>query len=322
MKKALIIFILVLITALCGCSSGTTVKSQKCKEHDFTERTETVATTFKEGTKTILCKKCGYKETVTVPATNSLKVLCLGNSYSIDSMEYLYDIAKDGGVEQVILGNLTISACNLDMHWENMSSGSSLYAYRLNQNGKWAVTEKAVAQNVLKDGEWDVVVIQIADVFNSYNQLPDIVEYVEENVANPDLRIYWNLNWAYQQDSTHGNFKHFNNSQSEMYDKILGYATRNINPYAKIDGIIPSGTAIQNLRTTSIGDTLTRDGYHLSYDYGRYCAALTWFSFLTEKNADCINWVPPEQSHIKKELDLIKKSVNDAIATPLAVTEQ
>ena len=48
-----------------------------------------------------------------VPKT--LRVLAIGNSFSVDAMEYLYQIAKDAGVEQVILGNLRVSGCTVAM---------------------------------------------------------------------------------------------------------------------------------------------------------------------------------------------------------------
>ena len=47
-----------------------------------------------------------------------------------------------------------------------------------------------------------------------------------------------------------------------------------------ISTIIPSGTAIQNARTTSLGqdsNALTRDGLHLTLGVGRYIAAMSWY---------------------------------------------
>ena len=41
--------------------------------------------------------------------------------------------------------------------------------------------------------------------------------------------------------------------------------------------VIPTGTAIQNGRSSSLGDTFCRDGYHLDLKYGRYTAACVWF---------------------------------------------
>ncbi len=327
MKKIICLFItIILLFAVCGCNAksaqNTNTTKKECKEHTYTEKTEIIPTTFKEGKKKLSCTKCGYKTEEILPATDSLKILCIGNSYSVDSMEYLYDIAKDGGVKNIVLGNLYLAACNLDRHWQNINGALDAYEYFFNSNGKWVKTPNVSVQSPLRDNSWDIVVLQIADVNNSYANLKNIVEYIENNSINPDIRIYWNLNWAYQQDSTHNNFRHYDNNQLTMYDRILAFATSNITPFGKIDGIIPSGTAIQNLRTTQLGDTLTRDGYHLSYDYGRYCVALTWYSYLTQQNAYKINWIPEKYPHLKDDLDLIKKSVTDAITTPMGITQQ
>ena len=88
----------------------------------------------------------------------------------------------------------------------------------------------------------------------------------------------------------------------------------------RIDGVIPSGTAIQNLRTSYVGDTVTRDGYHLSKDIGRYTAALTWFSYITGLDTSDIKWVPLSYPYISTKLDVIKESVDNAIATPYSVS--
>lgn len=68
-----------------------------------------------------------------------------------------------------------------------------------------------------------------------------------------------------------------------MYNSALR-ATQNViiptfNPI-----IVPTGTAVQNLRTTYIGDNVTRDTYHLTKGFGRYTVALTWAIILTGKD--------------------------------------
>ena len=51
-----------------------------------------------------------------------------------------------------------------------------------------------------------------------------------------------------------------------------------------IDIVIPTGTAIQNARNTSLigntGGELTRDGAHMAFGVGRYIVAATWFQSL------------------------------------------
>ena len=40
------------------------------------------------------------------------------------------------------------------------------------------------------------------------------------------------------------------------------------------------------------GLSLHRDGYHLSFDYGRYAAALLWNAMLTGQNPEAASYAP------------------------------
>lgn len=57
-----------------------------------------------------------------------------------------------------------------------------------------------------------------------------------------------------------------------MYNAIIDCVKSEVLKHNEFVNVIPSGTAIQNARTSSLGDSLDRDGYHLSYDLGRYIA--------------------------------------------------
>ena len=51
-----------------------------------------------------------------------------------------------------------------------------------------------------------------------------------------------------------------------MYRSIVGAVNKAARQY-KIKYIMPSGTAIQNARTSFAGDHLNRDGYHLDLGF-------------------------------------------------------
>ena len=76
------------------------------------------------------------------------------------------------------------------------------------------------------------------------------------NSLNPDAKILWHMTWAYQSGSTHSGFANYGKSQKTMYEAITGAVKSDIIPNGRINGFIPSGTAIQNLRTSYFGDTL------------------------------------------------------------------
>ena len=105
-----------------------------------------------------------------------------------------------------------------------------------------------------------------------------------------------------------------------MYNAIVDTVQSLVVGNWNIEGYLPSGTAIQNLRTSYLGDTLTRDTYHLSYDIGRYTAALVWYKQLFGADLTDLTVVPQKYPTVAQHLDAIKEAVNNAIETPFEVT--
>ena len=74
--------------------------------------------------------------------------------------------------------------------------------------------------------------------------------------------------------------------------------------------LIPCGLAIQNARSSALGDTMCRDGYHLNYTYGRYTASCVWFEIITGKDVRCNHYKNPQMTN--KQRRLAQKSAHDA----------
>ena len=84
---------------------------------------------------------------------------------------------------------------------------------------------------------------------------------------------------------------------------------------------IPTGTAIQNLRSSYVGDKLNRDGVHLNWSLGRYTAAMTWAAALGI-DVNQITYRPSGSNAVSPlDVSAVRASVTDAIKTPLAVTQ-
>jgi len=293
-------------------------------EHVYTETVEMEALALRDGLTRFTCDECGDSYTETIPATKSLKILAIGNSFSQDSVEYLWDICKSGGVEDVTLGHLSIGGCSLATHYRNMSQDIGAYNYYKNTTGKMVQTKDVKVSTALKEEEWDFIVIQQVSGQSgqpdTYSRLPKILTYLEENKTNEDAKILWHMTWAYQGDSTHADFKKYDSDQMTMYNAILDTVKEKVLTNESIDGVIPNATSIQNLRTSLLGDTVTRDGYHLSLSYGRYTAALTWFAYVTGGSPDSVTYIPPTQPVIKKNIHVLQDAVASAIANPYEVT--
>ena len=69
---------------------------------------------------------------VSLPAQKVLKVLAIGNSFSVDAIEQnLYELAHAQG-DSLVIGNAYIGGCTIDRHWENTYNGKTDYSYRRN----------------------------------------------------------------------------------------------------------------------------------------------------------------------------------------------
>ena len=254
----------------------------------------------------------------------SVKILAIGNSFSVDAMRnHLYDVLKSADYDQVILGNLYVGGCSLDQHWGYISNQSGSYEYHKNDdNGEWVTTYGTQALTALQDENWDVITVQQVSgnsgMPETYGNLQNIVNWVNQYKTNPDAKILWHMTWAYQQDSTHESFPNYNNDQMTMYNAIVNTVQNTVLATEGIDGIIPSGTAIQNLRGTALGDTLTADGYHLNDLHGDYTASLTWYAAITGEALDLVDYAP---ASVAPHVYNVKRAVGHAVANPYEVTD-
>jgi len=254
--------------------------------------------------------------------SKSFKVLAIGNSFSQDATEYLYHIAESYGIKEIKIGNLYIGGCSLETHWNNADYDREDYTYYKNTTGTFQKSTSSI-KSALSEEDWDIIVMQqvsgLSGVESSYQPyLNNLIDYINENKTNPYAKIAWHMTWAYQADSNHGDFARYENNQETMYNAIVSAVENIVVPEQDVDYIIPSGTAVQNVRTSYIGDALTRDGYHLTIPYGRYVAGLTWFKALTEFSIENVEFAPSEIN--EGYVQIAKEAVNNAFETPFEIT--
>ena len=193
-------------------------------------------------------------------ADRPLKILAIGNSFSQDAVEqYLWNLFDAAGIDAVI-GNMYIGGCPLERHWNNAAGDTAAYTYRKIVDGVRTETKEMTLGRALGDEEWDIVTLQQASgksgryvTYQPY--LRDQIAYVTRLAANPGLKIYFHQTWAYAENAKHQEFKLYGNSQRKMYESILLSTRCAMDDSPQLCGIIPSGTAIQNARTTPQGDT-------------------------------------------------------------------
>jgi hypothetical protein len=252
-----------------------------------------------------------------------IKILAIGNSFSQDSTTYLYQMAQNAGVELKVV-NLYIGGCCLERHWNNIIDDKADYDYQLNgtSTGRYAGIKE-----VLMEEEWDVVTMQQCSGYSGilesyYPYITNLSKYINEYV--PNAKQFIHQTWAYEIDSDHGHFSYYNKSQDDMYKKLVD-CYHIVARELSID-IIPFGDVIQKLRMTQPFDysnggiSLCRDGFHMSYTYGRYALAATWYEYIIKGNILDNTFVPTVEEKVNPEkeiLNVIKHCVHEVVGTKL-----
>ena len=266
-------------------------------------------------------------EMETLSDGKTLKVLAIGNSFSNNTTKYLYDIAKAEGVENIVLGRLYIGGCSLERHMRCATNNLMDYAYYKNTAGTWDKMENVNLLYGLQDEEWDIITMQqssgnsgLPDSYTPY--LDQLIEYVNANKTNPNAKLVWHMTWAYQGDSTHKDFAKYANSQDVMYQCIMDTNKQVIVDNPAFSAIIPAGTAVQNARTSYLGDTLTSDGYHLN-TLGEFIGGYVWYATFTGKTLEELQLkkIPGGISLSEDNQALILEAINNALINPFEVTE-
>ena len=253
----------------------------------------------------------------------TVRILAIGNSFSQDAVEqYLHELAEAEGISTII-GNMFIGGCSLERHVKNARDNAPAYAYRkIGTDGKKREKGKMSLEAVLADEDWDYVSLQQASPFSGMYEtyeasLPERIEYVKARLPKK-TKLMLHQTWAYASTSKHSGFKNYNCNQLIMYQAIAD-AVKKAAKANKIKIVIPSGTAIQNARTSFIGDHLNRDGYHLDVKIGRYTAACTWFERIFKHNVVGNPYAPEGLDEARKAV--AQKAAHAAVKHPYKVTE-
>lgn len=226
---------------------------------------------------------------------SKIRVLDIGNSYTTDAIHYLGEIcvafnyitdfsvytAKRGGAS---FKNWVDIYNNADT--SSYTVGSSL-GDRISEitDGTGEAGDGSIFRDALKNGKWDLIIIHqvstYATDFDSWDSdgeagyLKELIQILRE--SNPQATIGTYLVHSYR-SSYSGNPE---KSSLERWKKVAE-ATKKFCLNYGIDFVIPYGTAVQNLRATSLSDDneFSTDGTHLADGLGDYVAACCYWQAL------------------------------------------
>ncbi len=244
----------------------------------------------------------------------NLKLLTVGNSFSDDMMEHVFQIARNMGVEEISLGNLYYPACSLAKHAAFFRENAPVYEYRTNTHGTWHTRENARFPDAFENVCWDCICFQeSAQLVQSdranYVHLPDLIQAARAHC--PEAKILWHMPWS----NPHPNY---GGDAGAMYRDLCQAVRTHI--LHRVDMVIPCGTAIENFRAggKDADLLLLRDGWHLSADVGRFLAGMTLVGQVTGLPVDRVGWTPSRR--VEAILPRIQSAVKAALNTPFSVT--
>ena len=250
---------------------------------------------------------------------DTLRVLAIGNSFSEDAIEqYLYPVAKAAGVEMVV-ANMYIGGCTLERHVKNIREDKADYQYRKVVGGKRTNTKGVALSSAVVDEPWDFVMMQqgagLYGVYESYRpDIDSLMAYVKARVTNPSCKYVIHQIWANPQNSWRQDYLSFYGGIHEQMYLAEVATTRRIARELGFDLLLPTGTAIENLRSTFVKDNYHRDGHHLNRFIGRYTASLAAFELLTGISCLDNSYLPDHL--MPAQMEAAKLAAHSAVASP------
>ena len=260
------------------------------------------------------------EEAQKMPAEKPLKVLMIGNSYSVCVLKEAPQIAKSMG-RKLDLASAAIGGCSLSRHANNLSATNWPYRVTCNYCGVTDVKKTSLAavcvkgthwvgnlRDVIAADKWDVVTIQQAshaswDEKTYHPYVDKLIAAIRELAPQAEIRIQ--QTWSYcKGDSRICNREtmgpgSWGFDQTGMYERL----TANYRKLAAANhfNVIPTGLAVQKFRHMKnvsdyegdvVGDVslskedpkkLVGDKIHLN-SHGHYLQGLVWVGALF--NAD------------------------------------
>jgi hypothetical protein len=284
---------------------------------------------------------------------SSIKILSIGHSFSKDVMvTNLYNMFKEGGYDEVVIAYLYMAGCSMPKHLYNIQNNKAQYEYAKNNSGRWVTTNYTTALSALQEEDWDFVTVQsspdyiggqsissfkeginndgtqvtLSNPQTEYEAMDQITDWIKANATNANVKIDYHMIWSFSEGCNLWSYTYHDYDQMKMYTNIVNITQQKVQNHEDINRVIPSATAIQNARSSFMGDTFNMpdatqggsDGYHLN-DRGDYVAALTWYCHYSGDNANIMAGYTGVLT--TDEFLAVAEAVNNALDIPYAVTE-
>ena len=209
----------------------------------------------------------------------SLRVLAIGNSYTIDALWFVKDVLEGLGVDpnSYSVYCTAYQAASLQYWWEVANTGEEMEL--LYFGGARMDMERGTLSDLFAQ-KWDVITFQqnsdASINYQTFNPwLRQLIDFALQYCQNKDVTFAWQMAWSYNDHDIPemSNYERWLKIASSVQQMVVNDG---------IDVVIPAGTAIQDARCTSLSSEsqLMRDSWHLDRGVGRYIATCTWLQTL------------------------------------------
>lgn len=226
-----------------------------------------------------------------------LRVLDIGNSYSVDATNLLPLIAKASHSD---LSTMCLYRCSrggasfkswVDVYNDNDTTRTYTITKVVGglpanvQTGMGDAGDGKLFRDALSNESWDLIIIHQVSAYAPYyskwkdnsnaGHLDELISIIKKHQPNAELGFML----------VHSQWSEYPaNTEKSSYDRwqLIANSTKSFCEDYNVDFVIPYGTAIQNLRASSLNNEydLTRDGTHCGYGLAQYTAACCYYESL------------------------------------------
>lgn len=247
-----------------------------------------------------------------------LKVIYVGNSFSQNSTEYIYDILTDLGYKNPMICVAYKGGCSLAQHLDGLKNNTQQYQLQQATYGGGRTIIKAEngetygwsLHDVLVYTDWDYIMLQqmssASDESETYIDIFEIVNYCRNFC--PTAKFGWNMTWE---------------QGSNYYANIVNAVRENVLNNAFFSLIIPNGTVVENAKTSYLDKGYINEnggtGAHLTpasgHPFGTFLASLGTAKGLLREKIDVDNLT---FKHLLSDtqFEIVKESVKNAYLRP------
>lgn len=250
-----------------------------------------------------------------------IKVLAIGDEQMQNTIRYLYRIAYSADYD-ITVGSCITTKSTIEEQLKSAVSDNKDFAFTKVEKDKTADKGTVSLSSALKSEEWNVIVLQqeadIAGVESSYDKLSEYIGLIKKSCKS-NCKIVFSSSWAYSNNYYDLTYEsNYGANQLNMFEKINTAISNKAKP-SGVDIIAPIGTAIQNIRTSSIGDSIDNDAKLLRAGIGQYAASLTLFCAMTDTPVENVTFTSPCSN---TEFASISRCVTNAIKKPFTLTKE